>query len=158
MGFTGQKYDIALHWEILCDCMDVGTLILLLDITGKLENYHFPFPIELCSVKLIANTITSAFQWFKVIYQPISSVYVFLFSKAGHGQLDDLRPRTPVAHSVYFCLGRCLAGIHYRNNFVLGFFQFYDGLFPLMYRALVNFFDFDLNGNLGERDVGTVTA
>lgn len=27
-----------------------------------------------------------------------------------------------------------------------------------MYRALVNFLDLDLNGNLGERDIGTIVT
>jgi hypothetical protein len=154
LGFTGQKYDIAQYWDIRCNCMDVGTLILLLDKTRKLENYFFPFPVELRSMQLLTNTATLAFQGLKIIDQPITGFYVFLFSEAGHGQLDDLRPGTPHTHLVYFCPGRCLAGIHYFDNFVICFFQFYSRLFPLMYRALVNFFDLDLNGNLGERDVG----
>jgi hypothetical protein len=159
LGFTGQKYDITQYSDIRSNYMDVGTLILFLDKTRKFENYFFPFPVELRSMQLLANTATVAFQRFKVIDQPTTSLYVFLFSEASHGQLDDLRPGTPYTHLVYFCPGRCLAGIHYCDNFVICFFQFYNRLFPLMYRTLVNFFDLDLNGNLGERDVGiTVRA
>jgi hypothetical protein len=138
--------------------MDIRTLILLLDMSGNIENYFFPFLVELCSTQLLANTATIAFQRFKVIDQPITSFYVFLFSEAGHGQLDDLRPRTPDTQLVYFCPGRYLVGIHYFDNFFICFFQFYGRLFPLMYRALVNFLDLDLNGNLGEWDVGTIVT